>query len=130
MDPLYEEWVIPIRNECRCQQFKPTKAQVVAVHLRSLAVRTEPQATSGVKTEVDPPREAGNLLRYVNASSGWRDVAFHESVQPGYRLVSLSEAVFLPHLFYALPKGRKTFLGAPIYQPAMVLLVVQVRVSD
>ncbi|KAG9037973.1 hypothetical protein FRB95_003366 [Tulasnella sp. JGI-2019a] len=144
MDPLYEEWVVPIRHECRCHEFKPTKAQIVAVHLRSLAVRTgvtppnlnrnESQRHQRMQTaetavtgkgEGDPPNEAGALLRYVNASSGWRDVAFHESVQPGYRLVSLSEAIFLPHLFYALPKGRKTFLGAPIYQPAMVLLVLQ-----
>ncbi|KAG8899524.1 hypothetical protein FRB99_006590 [Tulasnella sp. 403] len=39
MHPRFENWVVPIRDECRCDEFRPTKAQVVAVYLGLLAVR-------------------------------------------------------------------------------------------
>jgi len=37
----------------------------------------------------------------------------------------MAEAVYPPHLFYALPKGRQTVLGTPLPQPAMILLLIQ-----
>ncbi|KAG8991884.1 hypothetical protein FRB90_001195 [Tulasnella sp. 427] len=124
MYPKFEEWIIPTRAETRCHEFRPTKAQIIAVYLGLLAVRDEsPEVEKDGRS--GPIREPAGLLRFVASSTGWRDVKFDHDLQPGYRRVTLQEAVYLPHLFHALPKGRQTVLGSPVPQVAMVLLLLQ-----
>ncbi|KAG8929575.1 hypothetical protein FRC01_004109 [Tulasnella sp. 417] len=41
MYPKFEEWILPTRAETRCHEFRPTKAQIIAVYLGLLAVRDE-----------------------------------------------------------------------------------------
>ncbi|KAG8952717.1 hypothetical protein FRC03_012012 [Tulasnella sp. 419] len=128
MDPKFEEWTLPERAVARCHEFQPTKAQIVAVHLGLMAVRgeaadAEPRQAS--ETGHGHKREASDVLSQVSNSTGWRDVKFHHDLQPGYRLVTLQEAIYLPQLFHALPHGRRTILGTPVPQASMVLLLFQ-----
>lgn len=124
MYPKFEEWVLPSRAEAQCHLFRPTKAQTIAVYLGLLAVRDE-----SAEVERDgrsgPIREPVGLLKFVANSPGLRDVKFDHDLLPGYRRVTLQEAVYLPHLFQALPKGRQTLFGTPVPQVAMVLLLLQ-----
>lgn len=124
MYPKFEDWIVPTRAETRCHEFRPTKAQIIAVYLGLLAVRDEsPEIENDGRS--GPIREPVGVLTFVANSSGWRDVKFDHDLLPGYRRVTLQEAVFLPHLFHALPKGRQTILGTPVPQVSMVLLLLQ-----
>lgn len=124
MYPKFEEWTLATRDQTRCREFRPTMAQIFAVYLGLLAVRDE---TPDMQKDgrAGPIREPIGLLRFVANSPGWRDVKFDHDLQPGYRRVTLQEAVYLPHLFHALPKGRHSVLGTPVPQLAMVLLLFQ-----
>ncbi|QRW00890.1 hypothetical protein RhiJN_28908 [Ceratobasidium sp. AG-Ba] len=118
----------------------PNSAQLVAVHLGLLAVRgahpprpdvenPASKSTTSVKdgTEAAFTQEYLDVLRIVSEQpEGWNKPTFHEYVQPGYRVVTVKEATFIPGLLERLPKGSGTFMGYPLPQVATILLMLQV----
>jgi hypothetical protein len=119
----------------------PNSAQLIAVHLGLLAVRgaippkedienPASKSTSSLgKGENDSAytQEYLNLLKTIGEQpEGWNRVTFHEYVQPGYRIVTVKEATFIPGLLERLPKGSGTFMGYPLPQVATILLLFQV----
>ncbi|KAG9096889.1 hypothetical protein FS749_007512 [Ceratobasidium sp. UAMH 11750] len=118
----------------------PNSAQLIAVHLGLLAVRgahppradVENPASKSTTTVKDGPESAFtqeylDVLRIIaEQPEGWNKVTFHEYVQPGYRIVTVKEATFIPGLLDRLPKGSGTFMGYPLPQVATLLLMLQI----
>lgn len=118
----------------------PNSAQLVAVHLGLLAVRgarppKEDVENPASKSTSSVPVKEGDaftqeyldVLKIISEQpEGWNKVTFHEYVQPGYRVVTVKEATFIPGLLDRLPKGSGTFMGYPLPQVATILLMLQV----
>lgn len=118
----------------------PNSAQLIAVHLGLLAVRgalpprsdvenPASKSTSSVPNKEGDPftREYLDVLNIIaEQPEGWNRVTFHEYIQPGYRVVTVKEATFIPGLLERLPKGSGTFMGYPLPQVATILLMLQV----
>jgi len=118
----------------------PNSAQLIAVHLGLLAVRgalpprPDIENPASKSTSSVPVKEGDaftqeylDVLKIVaEQPEGWNRVTFHEYVQPGYRIVTVKEATFIPGLLERLPKGSGTFMGYPLPQVATILLMLQV----
>jgi hypothetical protein len=121
----------------------PNSAQLIAVHLGLLAVRgalpprTDVENPASKSTSSVPTKDGDiqsaftheylDVLRIVaEQPAGWNKVTFHEYIQPGYRVVTVKEATFIPGLLERLPKGSGTFMGYPLPQVATILLMLQV----
>jgi hypothetical protein len=120
----------------------PGSAQLTAVHLGLLAVRgalppredvENPASKSVLSLSKGEDHSATYTQEYLNVlkmvseqPEGWNKPTFHEYVQPGYRIVTVKEATFIPGLLDRLPKGSGTFMGYPLPQVATILLLLQV----
>ncbi|KAG8756699.1 hypothetical protein FRC11_005069 [Ceratobasidium sp. 423] len=130
------------RKALNANKSGPNSAQLTAVHLGLLAVKgamppredIENPASKSVlslsKGE-DPStaytQEYLNVLQMISEQpEGWNKPTFHEYVQPGYRIVTVKEATFIPGLLDRLPKGSGTFMGYALPQVATILLLLQV----
>ncbi|KAB5592129.1 hypothetical protein CTheo_4450 [Ceratobasidium theobromae] len=129
------------RKAMRANKAAPGSAQLIAVHLGLLAVRgamppredvENPASRSALslgKGQDDSAytQEYLNVLQMIaEQPEGWNRVTFHEFIQPGYRVVTVKEATFIPGLLERLPKGSGTFMGYPLPQVATILLLLQV----
>ncbi|CAE6444416.1 unnamed protein product [Rhizoctonia solani] len=120
----------------------PNSAQLIAVHLGLLAVKgampprediENPASKSALSLSKGEDHSTAYTQEYLNVlqmiseqPEGWNKPTFYEYVQPGYRIVTVKEATFIPGLLERLPKGSGTFMGYPLPQAATILLLLQV----
>ncbi|KDN41174.1 hypothetical protein RSAG8_07588, partial [Rhizoctonia solani AG-8 WAC10335] len=130
------------RKALNAKRSDPASAQLIAVHLGLLAVKgamppredvENPASKSVLSLSKGEDHSAAYTQEYLNVlqmiseqPEGWNKPTFHEHVQPGYRIVTVKEATFIPGLLERLPKGSGTFMGYPLPQAATILLLFQV----
>ncbi|KAF8748805.1 hypothetical protein RHS01_10515 [Rhizoctonia solani] len=130
------------RKALNAKKSGPNSAQLVAVHLGLLAVKgalppredvENPASKSALSLNKGEDYSTAYTQEYLNVlqmvseqPEGWNKPTFHEYVQPGYRIVTVKEATFIPGLLDRLPKGSGTFMGYPLPQAATILLLLQV----